>query len=136
MHVPSKKLEEKVDNCNTVTVEMRKSPSENSRASLRKQERTQKEEEAALTGKNAVGKIQQKAQYAIYRETAPRYTKRSAMLSLKRHAAWEYTETTTQHQCFSLSLHPRSPRGPMSAKSSHSFKNQLFFNPPIFAQAK
>ena len=30
-----------------------------------------------------------------------------------------------------LSLHPRSPRGPMRAKSSRSFKNQLFLTRPF-----
>ena len=80
--------------------------------------------------------MQQKAQYAIYRATAPRKTKRTATPSLKRHAAWEYTETATHHKYYLLSFRPRSPRGPMGAKSNHSFKNQLFFNPPIFAQAK
>ena len=92
-----------------------------------KQKRKQKEREAALTGKNAVGKVQQKPQYAIYRGTAPRYTKRSATLSLKRHTAWEYTETTTHHKCLSLSLRPRSPRGPMSAKSNLGFEKTNYF---------
>ena len=122
-----------MNTANAVTDTTQESPSENSRASLRKQKRTQKEEEATLIGKNVVGKVQQKPQYAIYRGTAPRYTKRSATLSLKRHAAWEYTETTAHHKCLSLSLRPRSPRGLLSAKSKTQFQKPIIFNPPIFA---
>ena len=94
-----------VANRKAVTVETQKSPSENSRASLRNTG-TQKVEEETLSGKNAVEKVQQKAQYAIYRGTAPRKTKRTATPSLKRHAAWEYTETTAHHKCPSLSSPP------------------------------
>ena len=75
--------------------------------------------------------MQQKAQYAISRTTAPQNTKCSATPSLKQHATWEYTETTTHHKCFSLSLCPRSPRGPMRSKSKLSFKKPIIFNPPI-----
>lgn len=59
----------------------------NSRASLRKTKQNTEGRRNSTLRKNAVGKMQQSAQYAIYRGTAPRYTKRSATLSLKRHAA-------------------------------------------------
>ena len=69
-------------------------------------EGTQKVEEETLSERNAVGKMQQKAQYAIYRAITPWKTKRSATPSLKRHAAWEYTETAAHHKCSPLSLRP------------------------------
>ena len=51
-----------------------------------KGERTRKKKQK-LSEKNAVGKMQQEAQNAIYRGTTPRKTKRTATPSLKRHAA-------------------------------------------------
>ena len=51
-----------------------------------KGERTRKKKQITFR-KNAVGKKQQKAQYAIYRGTAPRKAKRQTTPSLKRHAA-------------------------------------------------
>ena len=94
------------------------------------------EEEAKTLRKIAVGKMQQKAQSAIYRGTAPRKAKRPATPSSKRHAAWEYPESAAHHKCLFWLPHPHSLRGPTRQKVDFGFKNQLFFNPPIFSKAK
>ena len=111
--------------------ERNKSPSENSRASLKKTKQNTEGRRSSTLRKNAIGKRQQSAQYAIYRETTPRYTKRSALLSLKRHAAWEYRETTTHHKCLSLSS-PSFTMWPNERKQVASVsKNQLFLTRPF-----
>ena len=56
--------------------------------------------------------------------------------SLKQHAAWEYLESAAHHKCIFWLLHPHSPRGPTRQKVDFGFKNQLFFNPPIFCSDK
>ena len=80
--------------------------------------------------------MQQKAQYAIYKGTAPRKTKRPTTPSLKRHAAWEYLESATHHKCLFGSRTPTRHVAQPDKKSTSVSKNQLFFNLPIFAQAK
>ena len=102
-----------------------KSPSENFRVSTRQKRRYAEGRRRKHPQNNAVGKKQQWEQYAIYRGTAPRYTKRSATLSLKRHIAWEYTETTTHHKCLSLSAPPlatwpnKRKKPPQFQKANH-----------------
>ena len=81
--------------------------------------------------------MQQSAQYAIYRGTAPRKTKRTAAPSLKRHAASEYPESAAHHKCLFWLPHLRSPRGPTKQKDDFSFKKTNYFlTRPFFRSSK
>ena len=81
--------------------------------------------------------MQQKAQYAIYRETAPRKTKRTVAPSLKRHAAWEYPESAAHHKCFFGFLTPARHVAQTNKKDDFSFKKPIIFlTRSFFARAK
>ena len=96
MNVPNKALRKK-DCCRDT-----KSPAQkNFRKFLSEKQRKAQEEEEVTTKDsqaNAVGKKQQCAQNAIYRETSPRKAKRPTTPSLKRHVAWEYPESAAHHK--------------------------------------
>ena len=76
-YVPSVKERQGLQNARQTPSKRSKSPSENSRALLRKSKGKHRRKKKQKTlRKNVVGKKQQKAQYAIYRGTAPRKAKR------------------------------------------------------------
>ena len=103
-----------------------KSPSGNSKVSLRRSEGTHKVEEESNLRKNAVGKKQQWAQYFIYRGTTPRKAKRPTTPSLKRHAAWECPESAAHHKCLFGSRTPIRHVAQPDKKSTSVSKTNYF----------
>ena len=75
--------------------------------------------------------MQQKAQYAIYRGTAPRKAKRTATPSLKRHAAWEYPESAAHHKCLFGSRTPTRHVAQPDKKSTSVSKTNYFLTRPF-----
>ena len=128
MHVPNGNVEKKGCCCDTkapVGKTLRFFHSEKVKKSI--------EGRRSNLRKNAVGKKQQWAQYAIYKGTAPRKAKRPTTPSLKRHAAWEYPESAAHHKSLFGSRTPTRNVAQPDKKSTSVSKNQLFFNPPFFS---
>ena len=100
--------------------------------SLRKAKESAQGRRSRYSQKNAVGKIQQKAQNAIYRGTAPRKTKRTATPSLKRHAAWEYPESAAHHKCLFGFRTPTRHVAQPDKRSIRFQKTNYFLSRPFF----
>ena len=104
-----------------------------SRVSLRKSRRKhRRKKKQKFSEKNAVGKMQQKAQSAIYRGTAPRKAKRPATPSLKRHAAWEYPKSTAHHKYLFGFRTPTRHVAQPDKKSTSVSKTNYFLTRPFF----
>ena len=76
--------------------------------------------------------MQQKAQSAIYRGTAPRKAKRPTTPSLKRHAAWECPESAAHHKCLFGSRTPIRHVAQPDKKSTSVSKTNYFLTCPFF----
>ena len=75
--------------------------------------------------------MQQKAQYAIYRGTAPRKAKRPTTPSLKRHAAWEYPDSVAHHKCLFGSRTPTRHMAQPDKRSIRFQKTNYFLTRPF-----